>query len=647
MDVLCCRITIGDADPANPMKITDGVEITEVHTLEINESYKKLIGTAKVTFPKGTVCRSTIIGTVTLEGKDASRLTTEIMQDGVIIEKRTTQRLVDETTFKVGQRINIKLGYNGVMKNMFDGYITGYNSDSMLEIQCENMAYKLKLKTAPHFETPAKGTTVNEVLEGKYDILKDTGFKIHSDTKKCEIHIGKVKVTDNFTVADILSEWSKYKVYCFLKYDDEGAMPSIAVGRPYSSSKAQPLFPEDESTGPFKIRFNEHVAQSDLKVVKTDPKFLAVTGKALGTDEKFFEVTIRLNPEYDPTVAGSRQYQTVNATQISRKTHKVTGNTTATGAATKTKVDLSTYTIVPYMSPHIGIRVFPQLQSERHHGQRDRLRGFRADAGRAGGTHGQPQPLEERRLSRGRGDDHIRRRGIQAEIEHPVQNKVLQGLVPVIEIVGVCFHTGQFRVRGLLSVTMAFALPVFLPAAAPSLLTITAMRFIVGVYIIIISHRFHLQIHKRLQKYEKLSGQMENQGISVFLRSRLRLSLSTLLFFLCGLAQQNVFSGSGGIEPQDGVIPDLAGTNFRKDFSQQPLHIHVVASHQRPAKTAYRERIALYRVTSAHFIAVCLDTDGAVFIERDILPHIGGYLRRAGIQGVVQHDIPYIPLSGD
>lgn len=64
MDVLCCRITIGDADPASPMKITDGVEITEVHTLEINESYKKLIGTAKVTFPKGTVCRSTIIGTL-------------------------------------------------------------------------------------------------------------------------------------------------------------------------------------------------------------------------------------------------------------------------------------------------------------------------------------------------------------------------------------------------------------------------------------------------------------------------------------------------------------------------------------------------------------------------------------------------------
>ena len=94
MDILCCRITIGDADPSNPMRIQNGVEITEVQSLEINESYKKLIGTAKVIFPKGSVCRSTIIGNVTLEGKDVSRITTEVMQDGVIIEKRSAQCLV-------------------------------------------------------------------------------------------------------------------------------------------------------------------------------------------------------------------------------------------------------------------------------------------------------------------------------------------------------------------------------------------------------------------------------------------------------------------------------------------------------------------------------------------------------------------------
>lgn len=356
LNVLCCRITIGDADPANPMAIQNPVVLTEVQEIEIVETYKKLIGTAKVIFPKGTVYQSTIIGNATLEGKDASRITTEVMEDGIIIEKKSTQAAVGKDTFKTGQRINIKLGYDGVLKNMFDGYVTAYNSDNLFELQCENMAYRLKLKQAPKFETPLS-TKVNDVLGEKYDLLKDTGFEIHSETKRFDINIGKVKITDNFTVADVLSDWSKYKVYCFLKYDENSpdAMPRIAVGRPYSSSKAQPSFPGSDDTIPYKIYFNYHVAESNLKVLKVDPKFLAVTGKALGADEKFFEVTVRLNPDYDVNKAGSKEFQTINATQISRKTHKLTGNTTAAGAGTKTKVDLSTYTVVPYMSPNMRI----------------------------------------------------------------------------------------------------------------------------------------------------------------------------------------------------------------------------------------------------------------------------------------------------
>lgn len=356
LDVLSCRITIGDANPGNPMVIQSPIVLTEVEEVEINESYKKLIGTAKIVFPKGTVFQSTVIGNATIEGKDAGRITTEIMQDGVVIEKRSTQQAMNEVSFKVGQRVKIELGYNGLLKTMFEGYISSYNSASKFEIHCENMAYKLKLKQAPKIETPAS-TSVNDVLGEKYGLLKDTGFVIHSETKRFDIQIGKVKITDNFTVADVLSEWSKYKVYCFLKYDENSPdnMPALAIGRPYSSSKSQPVFPKDSEAKPFRIYFNYHVAQDGLKVVKTDPKFLAVTGKALRADEKFFEVTVRLNPDYDPTVAGSKEFQTVNATQISKKTHKVTGNTTAEGAQTKTKVDLSTYTIVPYMSPNMKI----------------------------------------------------------------------------------------------------------------------------------------------------------------------------------------------------------------------------------------------------------------------------------------------------
>lgn len=356
LDVLCCRITIGDADPANPMTIQDPVVLTEVQEIEIVETYKKLMGTAKVILPKGTVYQSTIIGNATLEGNDASRVTTEVMEDGVIIEKRSSQAAVGKDTFHTGQRINIKLGYNGILKNMFDGYVTAYNSDSLFELQCENMAYKLKLKQAPKFETPLS-TKVNDVLGDKYNLLKDTGFEIHSETKRFDINIGKVKITDNFTVADVLNDWSKYKVYCFLKYDENSpdAMPRIAVGRPYSSSKGQQSFPGSDNTIPYKIYFNYHVAESNLKVLKVDPRFLAVTAKALGADEKFFEVTVRLNPDYDVSKAGSKEFQTINATQISKKTHKITGNTTASGAATKSKVDLSTYTVVPYMSPNMRI----------------------------------------------------------------------------------------------------------------------------------------------------------------------------------------------------------------------------------------------------------------------------------------------------
>lgn len=181
----------GDPDAGNPMSILNPITLTEVQEVEIVETYKKLIGTATIRFPKGTIFRSTIIGTATLEGKDASRITTEVMQDGVVIEKRSSYSAMDATTFKTGQRVRIRLGYNGMLRTMFDGYITGYNTESSFELKCENMAYKLKLKQAPKFETPASGTSVNDVMEGKYNILKDTGFKLHSETKRFDIQIGK------------------------------------------------------------------------------------------------------------------------------------------------------------------------------------------------------------------------------------------------------------------------------------------------------------------------------------------------------------------------------------------------------------------------------------------------------------------------
>mgnify|MGYP000481402712 CR=1 FL=1 len=61
LDVLCCRITIGDPDAGNPMSILNPITLTEVQEVEIVETYKKLIGTATIRFPKGTIFRSTIM----------------------------------------------------------------------------------------------------------------------------------------------------------------------------------------------------------------------------------------------------------------------------------------------------------------------------------------------------------------------------------------------------------------------------------------------------------------------------------------------------------------------------------------------------------------------------------------------------------
>lgn len=357
IDILGCVITIGDENPNNPMVIDNPIVLNEVENIEIFETYKQLIGTASVVFPKGSVFKNTIIYNVTADNKPATSITTEMMQNGAVIEKRTGYQVINDKTFKVGQRINIKLGYNGNLKNMFDGYIVSYNSDSKTELQCENMAYKLKLEQCPSFETPVRGTTINDICEGKYNMLKGTGFSLHSETKKYKIEIGKVKTTDNFTIADVLNDWSKHHLYCYLKYDETtgSQMPSIAVGRVYSSDVSTNSFQTYSLKKPYEINFNYHVAANSLKVVKVDPKFLAVTGKGVGIDQKMYNVTVRLNPEYDPNDKSSKEFHTINATQISKKTHKLTGNITAEGAKTKTKVDLSTYTVVPYTSKKIGI----------------------------------------------------------------------------------------------------------------------------------------------------------------------------------------------------------------------------------------------------------------------------------------------------
>ena len=369
------------AEPKNPLRIT------EVESIQIDDSYRKLIGTASVKFPRGTVIKKTI--TTLNEQENANKVSATVDDAGVLITTRTDSKVASVADFKVGQRIRIYLGYTTdptiaaltkidankksifndsdklkkykeELKVMFEGYITKCSIDTPIEIQCENLASGLKKITCPKV-TAKKNMTVNDFLadNGKYKLLKDSGLSLHPETKSCEINIGKVNLTSDLTVADVLTEWGKYKVFAFVKFN--GDTPYIAVGRSYFSNpgKDSVLNYSDNKSDIPEILFDYHVANNGLTLMNTDKDFLAVEATGLDKDDKFYHITIRKNPDYDSSKKGSKKWQVMNETKLSKKAMKL-GATPLTKS--KDRVDLSKYTVIPYISRKIGITKEALLQ---------------------------------------------------------------------------------------------------------------------------------------------------------------------------------------------------------------------------------------------------------------------------------------------
>lgn len=387
--ILISLIEIWDMkDPKKPMAEPESpLRITEVESIQIDDSYRKLIGTASVKFPRGTVIKKTI--TTLNEQENANKVSATVDDAGVLITTRTDSKVASVADFKVGQRIRIYLGYTEdptiaaltkldaskksifndsdklkkykeKLKIMFEGYITKCSIDTPIEIQCENLASGLKKITCPKV-TAKKNMTVNDFLadSGKYKLLKNSGLSLHPETKSCEINIGKVNLTSDLTVADVLTEWSKYKVFAFVKFN--GDTPYIAVGRSYfsNSGKDSVLNYSDNKSDIPEILFDYHVANNGLTLMNTDKDFLAVEATGLDKDDKFYHITIRKNPDYNSSKKGSKKWQVMNETKLSKKAMKL-GATPLTKS--KDRVDLSKYTVIPYMSRKIGITKEALLQ---------------------------------------------------------------------------------------------------------------------------------------------------------------------------------------------------------------------------------------------------------------------------------------------
>lgn len=393
--ILACLIQIWDQSQAPNMidEPESPLMITEVESIEIHDSYKNLFDTATVRFPRGTIIRETIT-TTNIEEK-AGAVTAIVEDNGLVVTTRTNTFKASVSNFKVGQRIRIRLGYlddpeiaalaktsqggetifnspsklreyiaamapSGQSAIMFDGYITKCSIDEPIELKCEDLASYLKKITCPKI-VPSTSITVNDLLaeDGKYKLLERSGLKLHPQTKNCEINIGRTVIQDDLTVADVLTTWGKKaRLYAFIKADENGN-PCIAVGRSYFSKVGDDsiLKLKDDVNSDVEIHFDYHVADNGLTMMDIDRAFLAVDAMSWenieGSRGKQYHITVRKNPDYNPATDGdNKKYQILNETTISKKAMKA-GATVL--AKSKDKVDLSTYTIIPYASNKIGI----------------------------------------------------------------------------------------------------------------------------------------------------------------------------------------------------------------------------------------------------------------------------------------------------
>ena len=106
------------------------------------------------------------------------------------------------------------------------------------------------------------------------------------------------------------------------------------------------------------IHFDYHVANNGLTLTSSDKDFLAVKANGISSDDKFINITILRNPQYDPAKDESNsnsRYRYVNETKLSRKALKA-GKRYLTDAPND-KVDMKLYTQIAFVSKTIPVTV--------------------------------------------------------------------------------------------------------------------------------------------------------------------------------------------------------------------------------------------------------------------------------------------------
>lgn len=423
--ILVCQIKIWKAKGNDWFSIPSAnqcLTIRECESIEVSDSAKNLINKAVVRFPRGTVIslsshkdKSVVTGDLTdltenfedlkKANNNGDLLTTSTAlfnQDGVsttsiaanyddkgLIDFNRTKNeiaLLSPNDVAIGNRIEIRLGYayseqefekmntadsDPNLDVVFTGFITSVSVDTPLVLECTNMAHILASVSTPNIS--AKATLmVKDFLDddGEYHLLKDTGIPLAASSKGSTIAVSGGSISNNLTIADVLTEWNKSGVLCMMETKSDGSV-QLRVGLTYYAGKGGGGLPNNDKkyitynggNNTIKlIQFDWDVAQDKLTLKRNDKKYLAVEAQGRTKENQFFKLTVRKNPDPDDEgwmIDADSQFQIVNRRKVKdRKKMKFINGTWSTkrieGHLTDA-VKLDKYNVIHYLSTKVGI----------------------------------------------------------------------------------------------------------------------------------------------------------------------------------------------------------------------------------------------------------------------------------------------------
>nr|DAE12609.1 MAG TPA: tail protein [Siphoviridae sp. ctOCb13] len=423
--ILVCQIKIWKAKGNDWFSIPSAnqcLTIRECESIEVSDSAKNLINKAVVRFPRGTVIslsshkdKSVVTGDLTdltenfedlkKANNDGDLLTTSTAlfnQDGVsttsiaanyddkgLIDFNRTKNeiaLLSPNDVAIGNRIEIRLGYayseqefekmntadsDPNLDVVFTGFITSVSVDTPLVLECTNMAHILASVSTPNIS--AKATLmVKDFLDddGEYHLLKDTGIPLAASSKGSTIAVSGGSISNNLTIADVLTEWNKSGVLCMMETKSDGSV-QLRVGLTYYAGKGGGGLPNNDKkyitynggNNTIKlIQFDWDVAQDKLTLKRNDKKYLAVEAQGRTKENQFFKLTVRKNPDPDDEgwmIDTDSQFQIVNRRKVKdRKKMKFINGTWSTKRIEGHLTDaakLDKYNVIHYLSTKVGI----------------------------------------------------------------------------------------------------------------------------------------------------------------------------------------------------------------------------------------------------------------------------------------------------